>query len=99
MTNDLTPLDGNAAGGFLTELFALEMTRALLECDACGREGPLATLLFYGGAGAVLRCPACGAVNLRLVDAGGTLHVDLRGCTRISVRACRDTGRDRTSGS
>ena len=30
------PLDGNAAAGFLRELFALDMTAAEVTCDHCG---------------------------------------------------------------
>jgi len=87
MMDDVMPLDGNAAAGRLADLFAVEMTRALMVCDGCGREGALATLTLYGGAGMVLRCPSCEAVILRLLDTGTTLNLDLRGCTRLTVRA------------
>lgn len=86
-TGDTTPLDGNAAAGRLAELFVPDMTAAAITCDGCGREGPLATLILYGGgAGAVLRCPSCDAVNLRLLDTGATLNLDLRGCARLTIR-------------
>jgi Zn finger protein HypA/HybF involved in hydrogenase expression len=91
MMDDVMPLDGNAAAGRLAELFAVEMTRATIVCAGCGNEGPLATLRLYGGGvGTVLRCPACDAVNLRLLDTGTTLNLDLRGCTRLTVRAPAD---------
>jgi hypothetical protein len=87
MNEALMPLDGNAAAGRLSELFAIDMTRASVTCEGCGREGALATLVLYGGGvGTVLRCPACGAVNLRLVDTGRTLNLDLRGCARLTVQ-------------
>ena len=31
-----SPLDGNAAGGRLRELFALDVTAAEIICDGCG---------------------------------------------------------------
>lgn len=87
MMDDMVPLDGNAAAGRLADLFAVEMTRAIIVCDGCGREGALATLMLYGGgAGLVLRCPACELVNLRLLGTGTTLNLDLRGCTRLTVQ-------------
>ena len=90
--DEVMPLDGNAAAGRLADLFAVEMTGATIVCDGCKREGALATLTFYGGAGVVLRCPACEAVILRLVDTGSTLNLDLRGCTRLTVRAPLNRG-------
>jgi hypothetical protein len=87
MMDDVLPLDGNAAAGRLAEVFAVEMTGATIVCEGCGREAALATLTCYGGAGVVLRCPACDAVILRLLATGRTLNLDLRGCTRLTVRA------------
>ncbi|CAA9319649.1 MAG: hypothetical protein AVDCRST_MAG90-1560 [uncultured Microvirga sp.] len=87
MMDDVTPLDGNAAAGRLADLFAVEMTRAMIVCESCGREGALATLMLYGGGeGVVLRCPSCEAVNLRLLDTGTTLNLDLRGSTRLTIQ-------------
>ena len=86
MMEEVMPLDGNAAAGPLADLFAVEMTRAIVVCVGCAREGPLATLMLYGGAaGLVLRCPACDEVNLRLLNTGTALNLDLRGCTRLTV--------------
>ena len=90
--DDVMPLDGNAAAGRLADLFAVEMTRAIVVCDGCGRESALATLKLYGGAGVVLRCPSCEAVILRFLDTGSTLNLDLRGCTRLTVRAPSGAG-------
>ncbi len=74
----------------LADLFVIEVTRAMIMCDGWGREGALATLKYYGGAGLVLRCPNCDAVVLRLVDTGTTLNLGLRGATRLTVRTPRD---------
>jgi hypothetical protein len=86
--SDDTALDGNAAAGRLADIFAVDITGAMVTCEGCGRESALATLALYGGAvGLVLRCRGCDAVNLRLSNTGRTIHLDLRGATRISVRA------------
>jgi hypothetical protein len=49
MSDDMMPLDGNAAAGSLADLFSVEMTRAVVVCGSCGREGALAELMLYGG--------------------------------------------------
>jgi hypothetical protein len=85
--SDDTALDGNAAAGRLADIFAVDMTGAMVTCKGCGRESALATLALYGGAiGLVLRCRGCDAVNLRSSNTGRTIHLDLRGATRISFR-------------
>jgi hypothetical protein len=85
--NDDNALDGNAAAGRLMDIFAADMTGAMVTCEGCGRESALATLALYGGAvGLVLRCRGCDAVNLRLSNTGRAIHLDLRGASRISIR-------------
>ncbi len=80
------PLDGNAAGGPLTRLFAADITGAIVTCVGCGREGPLATLALYGReSGLILRCPGCATINLRFLDTGKTMHLDLRGCALLTI--------------
>ena len=87
MSDDNVPLDGNAAAGRLMDVFAVDMTDATVMCEGCGRERALATLALYGGAvGLVLRCPGCDTVNLRLSNTGRSIHLDLRGASRISIR-------------
>ena len=87
MSDDIMPLDGNAAAGRLRDLFADDMTDAIVKCESCERESALATLVLYGGAvGVVLRCPGCDAVNLRMSNTGRSIHLDLRGASRISIR-------------
>ncbi len=85
--SDDSALDGNAAAGPLMDIFALDMTAALVTCEGCGKESALATLVLYGGpVGLVLRCRGCDAVNLRLTHTGRAIHLDLRGTSRISIR-------------
>jgi hypothetical protein len=79
-------LDGNAAGGMLREVFAREMTTALATCIGCERVSPIGTLLDYGGEmGAILRCPSCDTVMLRIVRTPTGFHVDASGSALIFI--------------
>jgi hypothetical protein len=78
--------DGNAAAGLLSEIFAIEMTSALTTCAHCGRVGALGSLLLYGGEmGAVLRCPTCDAVQMRVARIRRQYWMDTRGITVIQI--------------
>jgi hypothetical protein len=73
-------LDGNAAAGELSEVFALDVTTAVATCAGCGQTGPMAQAMLYeAGMGSVLRCPACDSVLLRYVRGGGELRLEMRG--------------------
>ena len=62
------PFDGNAAAGDLSDVFAFDVTAAVTTCAACHDTHPVATLRAYLRApGMVLRCAACGAVQVRFV--------------------------------
>jgi hypothetical protein len=80
-------LDGNAAAGILSEVFAIEMTSARGTCSGCGAINVFAAAQLYAQApGAVLRCPGCTAVLMcvvRMPDGG--LVVDLSGLRRIQT--------------
>ena len=80
-------LDGNAAAGLLSELFAAEMTTAMCTCASCGATNVLATAQLYAQApGAVLRCPSCTAVLMCVVRfPGGGFVVHLDGLRRIQM--------------
>ena len=81
-------LDGNAAGGRLRELFALEVTAAEIVCDGCGAAAEVGAVRCYGGAmGAVLRCAHCDTVVLRLTHTPAGLWLDMRGARRLFVAA------------
>jgi hypothetical protein len=77
-------LDGNAAGGLLSEVFTTEATAAIVRCASCGAEGAVATVQVYPqGPGTVLRCPGCQAVIMRFARIRGRLVADLRGVGRL----------------
>ncbi|HEX8036753.1 MAG TPA: DUF6510 family protein [Ktedonobacterales bacterium] len=88
-SNQPFPLDGNAAAGMLAEIFPFEMTSAESICAGCGRTGPLGTLLLYGGeTGAILRCPSCGQVELRIMHKhgrDGQYWIDMRGMRALVI--------------
>lgn len=79
-------LDGNAAGGRLRELFALDVTAAKIICDRCGAIAAVGAVRSYGGAmGAVLRCAHCDTVVLRLTHTPAGRWFDMRGARRLFV--------------
>jgi Zn finger protein HypA/HybF involved in hydrogenase expression len=73
-------LDGNAIGGLLREIFAMEMTAALGTCANCGAVNEMGRVQVYVHApGTVVRCPACEAVLMRVVRGRGRYWVDMTG--------------------
>jgi hypothetical protein len=79
-------LDGNAAAGLFAEIFVMEMTSAQSTCAGCGRTGALGSLLLYGGEmGAVLRCPGCDGVQMRIMRDHGQYWMDMRGMARLQM--------------
>ena len=79
-------LDGNAAGGILSEVFAFDITTALVTCDGCGSTGPGASARLYGGSmGTILRCVHCGTAVMRLTHTPRGYCFDLLGARRVFV--------------
>ena len=81
-------LDGNAVGGLLGEIFAVEMTNALTTCAGCGAVNAIGKVAVYLNApGAVVRCPGCDQVLMRIVQGRGRLWLDLSGTRCLELRA------------
>lgn len=79
-------VDGNAVAGLLQEIFAGEMTAAPTECAHCGNRGEIGTLLAFTQApGAVLRCPVCEGVMLRIVQTPDSIYLDARGAVYLRL--------------
>ncbi len=73
-------LDGNAIGGLLQELFALEMTTAVGTCAHCGHVEAVGGVHVYLQApGVVVRCPGCEQVLMRIVRGRARVYLDLTG--------------------
>ena len=86
-TTDDRTLDANAVAGMLEALFGADMTAADSRCAACGREGQVGTLLAYTTApGIVLRCPACSAVMLRMVETPRGTLVEAKGLAFVRMK-------------
>ena len=80
-------LDGNAVGGALAEIFAVDLTVARTTCVACADTRPMAELLAYvRSPGTVLRCASCGAELVRLVRAPDRAWLDLRGVRVLQLQ-------------
>jgi hypothetical protein len=81
-------LDGNAIGGLLREVFVEELTIARSTCGSCGAVREVGALSVYAQApGAVVRCPGCEAVLLRVVRGEGRIWLELQGISCLELRA------------
>jgi len=81
------PLDGNAVAGLLREVFACEMTVAVVTCGGCGAVASVGTARVFGGAmGAIFRCATCDTAVVRLARTPRGTWLDLRGASFRLVR-------------
>jgi hypothetical protein len=81
-------LDGNAAAGELSRIFAMDITAAQGRCGNCGAIKRFAEAHVYMQApGLVARCPVCQHVLFRLVNVRQRVFLDVQGLAYI----CLDT--------
>jgi hypothetical protein len=79
-------VDGNALGGALREVFAVDITGARGRCAGCGTVNMIATTHVYAHAsGAVARCVSCGDVLIRIVSAPDRMFLDFRGLSFLEI--------------
>jgi hypothetical protein len=79
-------LDGNAAAGILSEIFARDVTGARATCASCGTTDSVGALFVYAhGMGTVIRCPGCDAVVLRVSRTPRELWLDASGAKSIVI--------------
>ena len=79
-------LDGNAAAGELSRIFAIDVTAAEGQCANCGATKRFAEAhLYMHGPGVVARCAVCDHVLLRLVNVRHRAFIDVRGMTYLSL--------------
>jgi hypothetical protein len=80
-------VDGNAVAGPLGEVFAFEVTGAMGTCANCGNVAAVGAVYAYVDApGAVLRCPVCGCVLMRLVRTENRLWLEMGGVRSLEFR-------------
>jgi hypothetical protein len=86
MNANISYLDGNAAGGELSRVFAVDLTAAEGQCAYCGAKRRFADAhLYVDCPGLVARCAMCDHVLLRLVNTGERTFLDLRGMTYLNL--------------
>jgi Family of unknown function (DUF6510) len=79
-------LDGNAAAGELSKVFAIDVTAAEGQCAHCGARKRFADAHVYmQSPGVVARCAVCQNVLLRLVSVRQRVFLELRGLTYLSL--------------
>jgi hypothetical protein len=79
-------LDGNAAAGELSKIFAMDVTAAEGQCAQCGATKRFAEAhLYMQSPGMVARCAVCNHVLLRLVSVRERVFLDIRGMTYLSL--------------
>jgi hypothetical protein len=84
-SNSYDYVDGNAAAGDLSRVFAPDVTAAEGQCAHCGAIKRFADAhLYMQSPGVVARCAVCGHVLLRLVNARQRILLDVRGMTYLS---------------
>lgn len=89
--NAAVALDGNAAAGTLSDLFALDVTAAVVTCGACGARFDVGAARVYGGAmGSIFRCVQCDGVVIRLLRTPAGICLDMQGVRRMFVRTPPD---------
>ena len=77
-------LDGNALAGMLETMFGSDITAVPGRCAHCGTITMVGAMRVYmGGPGAVMRCPTCDGVVLRVVQTTEATFVDLQGAAYL----------------
>jgi hypothetical protein len=83
---DENRLDGNAAGGLLGEIFALETTAAEGACGSCGTVAHVGEAMVYvTEIGTTVRCANCDNALIRVAHPPGRRWLDLRGVRYLQV--------------
>jgi hypothetical protein len=82
-------LDGNAAAGFLQDLFVGEVTSARGACASCGlvaEMGMQHLYMYHHAPGAVLRCAGCEGVLMVVVHGPGRFRLGLPGLAWLEIQ-------------
>jgi hypothetical protein len=88
MSAQMSYLDGNAAAGELSKIFAIDVTTAMGKCAHCGAIRRFAEAhLYMQCPGVVARCCVCEHVLLRLANVRQQVFLDVRGITYLTMNA------------
>lgn len=80
----MDPVDGNALGGMMHEVFGAEMTAVPSTCATCGWTAELARFTVYRAApGTVVRCRSCLSIVMVFVQRNAMTCVDMRGLAAL----------------
>jgi Family of unknown function (DUF6510) len=91
MSAPMNYLDGNAAAGELSRIFAMDITSAEGQCANCGSKRRFAEAhLYVQCPGLVARCALCGHVLLRFVNTQQHIFIDLRGMTHLTLNTTQE---------
>jgi uncharacterized protein DUF6510 len=86
-------VDGNAIGGVLASIFAVDVTASPGECATCHTVSIVGTMRVYmRGPGIVVRCPACAEVVVRIVETPTETLVDVSGVAMLRVPGSASPG-------
>ena len=84
MSSHIAYLDGNAAAGELSKVFAADVTAAQGQCKHCGATRRFAEAhLYMKSPGIVARCCVCEHVLLRVVSARRSVFMDVSGLSYL----------------
>jgi len=88
MSAPMNYLDGNAAAGELSKIFAIDLTSAEGQCAHCGTKKRFAEAhLYMQCPGVVARCCVCEHVLLRMVNVRQRIFLDMCGMTYVNLDA------------
>jgi hypothetical protein len=82
---DARMLDGNAIAGLLREVFAVEMTTAIVTCERCSATDAVGAIPVFRGAGIVLRCRTCNTALMTIVRNGTRVWMSVSGVRTLEV--------------
>jgi hypothetical protein len=92
-------LDGSALAGLLHDVFGTDVTASSSECASCGNHAELGSFLAFTHApGAVLRCSACHAVAVRVVERSDAYYVEARGLAWLRIARASEISDSAPSG-
>jgi hypothetical protein len=92
MSASMNYLDGNAAAGELSRIFAIDITAAEGQCANCGAKRRFAEAHLYAQCpGLIARCALCGHVLLRFANVQQRIFLDLRGLTYLALDATQQS--------